>query len=133
MSNWVCPSCSRVVPSQMIGPSGAFTCPNCQSELRLAQPFNAVLALCSVLLPFAILIWADALTLPWIILAFIFAPYGKGTFLLLTRSVLSLPLIARRGPLDHFSIHQSGGQKEPEIDEGGREIPAEDSTKLKRS
>ena len=113
MSNWVCPSCSRVVPSQVIGPSGAFTCPNCQSELRLAQPSNGVLAVCSVLLPFAILTWANALTLPWIILAFIFAPYGKGIFLLLTRSVLSLPLVVRRGPLDRFSIYQSGDRKDP--------------------
>jgi hypothetical protein len=72
--------------------------------LRLSPAIRSLIALGAAVLPFAVLAWTQSLTLPWIILAFVFTPYGTGVFLLLTRSFFSLPLVVYRGPFEHFTM-----------------------------
>lgn len=104
MANWVCPSCSQTLPASVIKPSGAFLCPTCQSDLRVAQPVRGIISLSSALLPFLLLYLTNTGSVPWVILAFISAPYISGIFILLTRSVVALPLSVHSGPLDHFTM-----------------------------
>jgi hypothetical protein len=110
MREWKCPACFGVVPPHRIKPAGAFSCPHCRSDLRVAQPFSGGLALTSLVIPFAVLLWSHSVTLPWVVLAFISVPYIDGLLLILIRSRFALPLVVFKGPFDHFTINEGGSK-----------------------
>jgi hypothetical protein len=78
----------------------------------VSPPVRGAISVVGVVLPFVLLAWTQALTVPWIILAVIFAPYATGLFVLLTQSLFALPLIVYRGPFDTFTLDRSGTSKD---------------------
>ena len=106
MSAWRCPACSSVLPVEAIDPKG-IVCTKCGADLRVDQPYFAVLGLSGLVIPLVALLLTHSLRLPWILLVVLIWPFSFGLFLMLIRRVTALPLTPMTGPFNHFTLRET--------------------------